>query len=156
MTNEKPVQKQIELKDIYEILTDIRDAIKQSSKWAKFSGIKEVKPILESKLDGDIKKMIYLLSDGVNSSYSIARILGVNDTVRRAISDYWDEWEKAGLGESKPAQGGGNRFKRSFDLEDFGIKAPEIPKSAKTEESQKIAESQITDQSKTEVKPDAN
>jgi hypothetical protein len=155
MTNDK-TQKQIEMKDLYDVLSSIQITLNESLKWTKFAGIKEVKPVLESNLKGDTKKMIYSLSDGVNSSYEIARRIGANDTVRRDISDYWDEWEKAGLGDSKPAQGKGNRFKRSFNLEDFGIKVPEIPKNVKTEQPQSVIESQPSEEPKTEVKSDAD
>jgi len=76
-------------------------------------------------LKTDEEKTIYSLSNGVNSSYDIAKIMGANDTVRRKISDYWDKWEKAGIGEPQSSSGRGNRFKYSFNLEDFGIKLPE-------------------------------
>lgn len=134
MTNDKP-QKSIEMKDLYDVLNNIQVTLSESLKWIKFSGSKEVKSVLESNVQSEDEKMIYSLSDGTNSSYEIAKIMGANDTVRRKISDYWDKWEKAGLGEPKPSQGKGNRFKRSFDLEDFGIKV-QIPKqnNQKTEQ----------------------
>ena len=136
MINDKSIQKSIELKDIYAISTEIHGTLKELLKWAKFSGIKEVKPVLESKLDTNDKKIIYVLSDGSKGTREISKIVGSLSHV--TIANYWQDWEKAGIGESDAIMGGGNRFKRSFDLEDFGIKVPEIPKQeTKTEEQPK-------------------
>ena len=142
MTSDKTNQKPVEMKDVYEILIDIRDALKESSKWAKFSGIKEVKPVLVLQLDTDIKKIIYALSDGKNSSYEIERQVG--NVTQRTVSNYWQEWEKVGIGESSPVQGGRNRFKASFDLEDFGIKVQEVSKNVeKTEQPETSVQSEV-------------
>jgi len=40
----------------------------------------------------------------------------------------WQAWLKQGLGESIPVKGG-SRFKRSFDLEAFGIQIPNTEKA---------------------------
>lgn len=122
-------EKEITLKDIH---NDLRELLT----WTKFAGIKEVKPFLLSHIDTDIKKQIYSLSDGINSSYEIARKLR-NESVRRSVSNYWQDWEKVNLGELIPAPGG-NRFKSSFNLTDFAIPVLEIPNQGlgKEEEQQ--------------------
>jgi len=97
--------------------------LKEILKWIKISGIKEVKSVLEEHFQDDSKKIIYQLSDGTKGTREIAKIVGTVKYV--TVSNYWKIWEKIGLGESKSAIGG-SRFKRSFDLEDFGIKVPEI------------------------------
>ena len=109
-------------------LNDIHNDLKDLLTWTKFAGIKEVKPVLLSHLDTDVKKQIYTLSDGKNSSYDISKKVG-NESVRRSISNYWQEWEKANIGELIPAQGGGMRFKSSFDLADFSITVS-LPKTS--------------------------
>ncbi|MEX2193021.1 MAG: hypothetical protein WD717_06550 [Nitrosarchaeum sp.] len=106
-------------------LKDIHNDLRELLKWIKFTGIKEVKPVLESHLPNDSKKIIYHLSDSSKGTQEIAKIVG--DISHMSIANYWKSWEKAGLGESVTAMGG-KRFKRSFDLEDFGIKVPELPK----------------------------
>jgi hypothetical protein len=53
----------------------------------------------------------------------------------------WDTWLKLSLGENIPVRGG-SRFKRTFDLEDFGIKVPE----AKTENLQEKAKEEPAEQ----------
>lgn len=138
MSGDKPKQKDATLTDVYNVL-------KELLKWVKFSGTKEVKSTLETNLLSDEEKIIYALSNGANSSYEIARIMGANDTVRRKISDYWDRWETAGLGEPVASQGKGKRFKRSFNLEDFGITTPQISTSEKSK-LQAATGPQISDQ----------
>lgn len=148
MANNNSNKKPIELKDIYDILSDIRDSIKESSKWTKFAGMKEVKQILEIQLPDESKKQIYQLSDGKKGTQEIAKMVG--GISHMSIANYWKFWEKAGLGEPVTAMGG-KRFKRSFDLNDFGIKIPELPK----QEEQSVSESKQTEeQSTTEVKSD--
>ncbi|MGI0086801.1 MAG: hypothetical protein ACREBI_02425 [Nitrosotalea sp.] len=93
--------------------------LKEILKWIKISGIKEVKSLLENLLPNDLKKLIYHLSDGTKGTQEIAKTIG--GVSHQTVANYWKEWEKSGLGESISAMGG-SRFKRSFDLEDFGIK----------------------------------
>lgn len=123
MANNNSNEKPIELKDVYEILSDIHNSIKESSKWTKFAGMKEVKPILETQLPDESKKQIYQLSDGKKGTQEIVKMVG--GISHMSIANYWKSWEKVGLGEPVTAMGG-KRFKRSFDLKDFGIKVLEI------------------------------
>ena len=102
--------------------------LREILKWIKISGMKEVKLILETQLSNDSKKSIYQMSDGSKGTQEIAKIVG--DVCHMSVANYWKAWEKVGLGESNTAMGG-KRFKRSFDLEDFGVKVPEIKTEAK-------------------------
>lgn len=96
--------------------------LREILKWVKFAGIKEVKSILVSNLDTEQKKLAYYLSDGTRGTVEIAKTANVGST--KTIFDMWQGWLKQGLGESIPVKGG-SRFKRSFDLEDFGIAVPQ-------------------------------
>lgn len=107
-------------------LQDIHNDILELIKWTKFSGIKEIKPILETQLANDSKKLIYHLSDGEKGTQEIAKMVG--GISHMSIANYWKAWEKLGLGGPVSAMGG-KRFKRSFDLEDFGIKIPSLASS---------------------------
>ena len=120
--------------------------LREILKWIKFAGMKEVKSTLVNVLDTEQKRLIYHLSDGTCGIVEIAKLAGVGST--STIFDIWQAWLKFGLGESIPVKGG-SRFKRSFDLEDFGIEVPKI-KEIKKEEKQ-VAES--TPPEKTEAKP---
>lgn len=129
MSNNSANQKPIELKDVYEVLVEIKAVLKESSKWTKFAGIKEIKPVLEEQLPNDSKKLIYHLSDGTHGTQKISKIVGAIS--HQSVLNYWKNWEKIGLGEYISVRGG-SRFKHSFDLTDFAIKIPEIPKQAIT------------------------
>jgi len=116
-------------------LQDIHNDILELIKWTKFSGIKEIKPILETQLATDSKKLIYHLSDGTKGTQEIAKIVG--DVSHMSVANYWKTWEKLGLGASVSAMGG-KRFKRSFDLDDFGIKVkPTTVDSKQSKEEEK-------------------
>lgn len=85
--------------------------------------MKEVKNTLADALDTDVKKLVYQKSDGAHGLVELAKLAGFGSN--STIANMWEAWLKLNLGESIPAKGG-SRFKRSFDLEDFGIEVPEI------------------------------
>lgn len=95
--------------------------LREILKWVKFAGIKEVKAILVASLDSEQKRLAYHLSDGTRGTVEVAKSANFGST--KTIFDMWQAWLKQGLGESIPVKGG-SRFKRSFDLEDFGITIP--------------------------------
>jgi predicted ArsR family transcriptional regulator len=109
--------------------TDEQTAIlREILKWIRFTGQKEVKAVLLDTLNTEQKRLIYHLSEGSRSSAEIGKSAGVSDvTVRRL----WAQWARQGIVESRKVQGG-DRYKKTFDLEDFGI---EIPKVATTQAS---------------------
>lgn len=96
--------------------------LKEILKWIKFAGMKDVKAVLISELQTDEEKIVYQNSDGKNGTVELGKLAGMSNFT---VHDRWASWAKMGLGESIPVRGG-ERFKRSFDLEDFGIKIPEI------------------------------
>jgi len=97
------------------------EILKDILKWIKFSGMKEVRNILMGILDNEQKRLIYHLSDGNNGSIDIARAANVGaTTVRR----YWESWSRTGIVESLSIQGG-LRYKKIFELEDFGFNVPQ-------------------------------
>ena len=81
-----------------------------------------VKAVLTSELDTDQKRQVYQLSDG---SKARAEIVKLTLASAGAISGYWKKWANLGLGEKLPVMGGGDRFVRAFDLEDFGVSVPD-------------------------------
>lgn len=98
--------------------------LREILKWIRFAGMKEVKAALSSALDSETKKIIYHLSGGEKGSIEIAKAAGVSDfTVRK----YWKSWAKFGIVESMKV-GRGERYRKAFELEDFGIEVPQ-PKS---------------------------
>lgn len=91
-------------------------------KWIKFSGIDEVRTVLMRTLDTEQKRLVYHLSDGKHGSVGIGKAANVsNSTVAR----YWASWARLGLMEPIRVRGG-LRFKKSFELEDFGLTVPKL------------------------------
>jgi len=91
--------------------------LREILKWIRFSGMKEVRHVLNTVLDSLQKRRIYQLSDGDNSSRDIAKSADVSDAT---VRNYWRVWAKAGIVEPVKA-GTGDRYKRTFDLEELGI-----------------------------------
>lgn len=92
--------------------------LKEILRWVKFSGMQEVKKILISTLDDEQKVAAYQLSDGERGLVEVGKVVGIKSA--STLSRLWRSWAKLGLGEFVPVMGG-ERFKRSFDLDDFGI-----------------------------------
>ena len=94
--------------------------LREILKWIRFSGMKEVKSVLTNVLNDPQKLVAYQLSDGSKGTIEIGKTTGLSHSM---IANYWVGWQKQGLGESIPVKGG-DRFKRSFDLEELGINVP--------------------------------
>src|SRR3990170_2259804 len=98
-------------------MEELIEVMREILKWTKFAGAGEVRNILTSALDTEQKRLIYHLSDGKKGSVEIAKATNAGDsTVRR----YWEIWARQGIVEPIKVQGG-MRFRKSFDLEDFGL-----------------------------------
>ena len=107
-------------------LSEIAATLRELLKWTRFVGLKEVKSALESALNSDVKKIIYHLSDGNKGRAEIAAIVRLSGPT---VSNYWKSWSKLGIVEALKMRGG-ERYKKAFDLEDFGIEIPEMTPSA--------------------------
>jgi hypothetical protein len=94
-------------------------------KWTKFAGSKGVKETLMFALDTNQKKLVYHLSDGKRGTVEISELAGVGHTT---VSNYWESWLRQGIVEPIKVKGG-NRYHKSFELEDFGISVPPLPSS---------------------------
>jgi hypothetical protein len=92
-------------------------------KWTKFQAWGKVKDVLLGVLNNDEQKKIYHLSDGINSSRKIAEKVSAGHST---IVKYWNEWANFNIVEPIPVKGGGLRYKKMFNLEDFGIEIPKI------------------------------
>lgn len=119
--------------------------LREILKWIKFAGMREVKNTLGSVLDNEQKRLVYHLSEGNHGTVEIAKLAGIGSN--STVADMWEVWLRLSLGESIPVKGG-TRFKRSFDLEDFGIEVPRIKEIKKEEQVAKP-----TPPEKTEAKP---
>jgi hypothetical protein len=104
--------------------------LREILKWTKFSGMKGVREVLDSAVNTDQKKIIYQLSDGSKPSLEIGRLAKCSD---QTVRNYWKVWLKQALGDTVSVRGG-DRFKRGFDLEDFGIEVPPIQQTETTQQ----------------------
>ncbi len=104
--------------------------LREILKWIRFAGMKEAKSTLVSVLDTEQKRLVYHLSDGTRGTVEIAKLARIGST--QTVFVMWQAWLRLSLGESIPVKGG-SRFKRSFDLEDFGIEIPRIKEVDKEE-----------------------
>lgn len=120
--------------------------LKEILKWVRFSGMKGAREQLESVLDSEQKKLVYQLSDGSRGIVEIGKVTGIAST--STISRYWKTWSKMGFGEYIAVRGG-DRFKKSFDLEEIGIEAPAFEENVAPE---KVPESkEKSEQTKPQV-----
>lgn len=115
-------------------LKDLNDTMKEVLKWVKFSGMKEVKNVLETNLFNDAKKLVYHYTDGNRSVRDFKELAGVSKDV---VAKFWKEWSVLGIVETILVKGGGLRAKKIFELKDFGIDVQTLPKSLVSEQSQK-------------------
>jgi hypothetical protein len=100
--------------------------LKEILKWTKFTGQRQVQGVLESALPSPEMKLAYQLSDGGHGSVEVGKESRVGS--KDKVVDIWADWFRQGLGDFVPVKGG-ERFKRAFDLKDFGIDFPKIQQS---------------------------
>jgi hypothetical protein len=98
------------------------EILREILKWIKFAGAKEVKNVLLAALNTEQKRLVYHLSDGDRGSLEIAKAAGTSDTTVRR---HWALWVRQGIVEPLKVRGG-ERYKKFFELEDFGIEVPQV------------------------------
>lgn len=136
MTNNNEQKKQATLDDVLTALQQNQQTLDDIKTWIKISGVEKVQSILTKALDTPEKRIVYHLSDG-KTTREINAICGVSIGT---VSTYWNSWNRLGLMKTISVKRG-DRFIKGFDLEDYGIKMPEIPIQ---KEEQKVEQSQNT------------
>lgn len=115
----------------------IQNTLNEILKWIRVVAAKQAKETLEVMLNNDEKKLIYHLSNGKNRIRDIIDILKREKYAEKkstaTISKLWKEWAAMGLGEYIPTKGG-DRFRRSFDLDIFGIPIPKYKEPSTNDE----------------------
>ena len=101
---------------------EIIGLLKELIKWTKFQAWGKVKNVLLGVLNNDEQKKIYHLSDGKNSSRKIAEKVSLGYS---KIIKYWNDWANSNIVKPIKVQRG-VRYKKMFNLEDFGITIPKI------------------------------
>lgn len=96
-------------------------------KWIKVTSIPQVKKLLLDMLPSDDEKIAYHYSDG-RGSRAVAKFVSVNYST---VAKWWKTWVRGGIAKTMSVRRG-ERAKRIFSLEDFGIEIPS-PVTARTE-----------------------
>ena len=95
------------------------EVLEEILRWIKVTSIPRVKQLLLDTLPSDKEKVAYYYSDGQDSR-AISTASGVPFTT---VTRWWKRWIRAGIAEAVGAKRG-DRAKRIFSLEDFGIEVP--------------------------------
>ena len=101
------------------------DVLREILKWIRVTSIPSVKKLLVDTLDDDKSKLAYHHSDG-RSSRDVAKAAGCSQAT---VVSYWKRWFRNGLAEPIGVQRG-DRYKKLFELEDFGIGVPSVVQPA--------------------------
>jgi hypothetical protein len=119
---------------------EILRTLKEMLKWLKFSGVKEVRTVMSNTLETEQKRLIFHLSDGNRGIIEIGKLANVGSST---VARYWEAWNRLGLMEPIAVRGG-IRYKKSFELEDFGLNIP--PSKTSGTESREIAENEVSEE----------
>ncbi len=125
--------------------TDEVKLLREILKWTKFAGMNQVQSVLENTLNTPEKRLAYQLSDGTKGLIEVGKLSRVGSSFK--VAELWKEWRSKGLGESLSVKGG-ERFTRTFDLEDFGIEFPGVQQSTPIQQSTASAPAAEADQPK--------
>ena len=119
------------------VIIELNDLCREILKWIKLSNVGIIKVIRETVLNTDEKRLAYHMTDGINTARAIAKVIPFNHTT---VTDWWKDWYMWKIAVPIPVQRG-DRGKKVFDLEDFGISEPNIPlKPQRQEEAEKLEE----------------
>lgn len=113
-------------------LDDILIVLKDLLKWSKFQGLPQFKKLVSDTLKTDEDKILYELSDGINSTRDIERIAKIS---KSTVGYQWKKWLKIGIvTESTKFEG---RMKHLASLEEIGIELPPFLKSRESTSTEK-------------------
>ena len=119
-----------------ETLKEIASTLHELLKWTRFSGMQELKTILQTNLKSDTEMLIYELSDGTRGAREVAKFASVAS--KTTVLSYWKRWGKIGIVLS--VQGEEGRYQRICSLEEVGLTVPPLPQAAPPVEEPKEGE----------------
>lgn len=108
-------------------------------KWTKIGNIEKVKEIIKNEFQENNKILVYTLSDG-RSSKDIETCLN-KKVDKKTVRNWWRKWWKMGL--MYESSNFKRRLLKSFNLEDFDIKIPEIIEKEVKKGSKNIVSKEI-------------
>jgi len=117
------------------------ELLEELVKWTKVASIPKVKELLLSILKSPEEMIAYQISDGEKTSREVADVANVSQS---SIAKWWKDWIRAGIAESASVQRG-ERAKRIFSLDDFGIEVPKIARTPPKVEGGVVPDKQESD-----------
>lgn len=103
---------------------DLQKIMQEILKWTRLQGMQTAKTILENYLTKDTEKLAYHFSDG-RDSREVGRLAGIS---HMTVTNYWKKWLALGIVEPVRVRGG-ERYRKIFSLEGFGMAIPEVTDS---------------------------
>lgn len=100
-------------------LSELEKTVQEMLKWVRLQGMQTARVILADCLKKDAEKRAYHFSDG-RESREVGRLAGIS---HMTVTNYWKKWAALGIVEPVRARGG-ERYRRVFSLEDFGMTVP--------------------------------
>lgn len=95
-----------------DMLTEIRDAIRESNRWLRILATPLVSQRLKAILRKDDEWRVYGASDG-RAREQVAESSGVS---HGTVSNYWKAWAPLGIVEETETKG---RYRKAFDVDQF-------------------------------------
>jgi hypothetical protein len=68
--------------------------LREIAKWIRFTGMNQVKAVLEAQLKEDSNKTIYQNSDGTKGTVELGKLVGLS---KDAVHNRWELWAKMGF-----------------------------------------------------------
>lgn len=107
------------------------ELLEELVKWTKVTSIPSVRKLLLEILPKPEQKIAYQASDGAK----IREVAKQANASVGSVSKWWEQWTRAGIAESISVRGG-ERAKRIFSLDDFGIEVPVIEEATTNEDEE--------------------
>jgi hypothetical protein len=114
------------------------ELLEELVKWTKAVSIPKVKELLLSILESPEEMVAYQLSDGEKGGREVAERANVSQPT---VAKWWKKWIVSGIAEPISVQRG-ERARRIFSLDDFGIEVPLIEQASPTIEGGIVSDKQ--------------
>lgn len=149
--NNTEQKKPATLDDVVVAIQQNQQVLEEIRVWTKINGVEKVQSVLNNALDTPEKRMVYHLSDGKTTR----EIYAICSVSIGTVSTYWNSWNRLGIMKTISVKRG-DRFIKSFDLEDYSVEVPTITKKEPDEKSTTPQQKSTDEQPKIEVESDAN
>lgn len=106
------------LKRMIESQREILENQHEIKRFLRFLAHRQLRQLIEEKLQKQIERRVYELTDGQRSSRDIETEIDKEVTQRTVVS-WWQNWQKLGLVEPSPRYSG--RMQKVISLDEIGV-----------------------------------